>query len=122
HRLRYRRRKAQWGRDSIPGIDLAHGHREKADFAIREVRPKRVERFIVDVTLSHQRHAFGPVQRRAFARRENPGIAPSDEQIQLGSWNVQLPRVVEMELDAEGASIQLRCANLDEFAKVRLNA
>ena len=72
--------------------------------------------------LREQGDVFGPVEGGGFARGVDAGLAPGGEQVELLGRDVELARVVEVVLDAEGAAVELRSADLDELADFGLDA
>jgi len=116
-----------WGetkgcRYPVPGVDLADGYGEECELARREMLGYVPVVLIFNGALGKQCYPLGPLESGGFARRVNAGFAPGCEEVELLCGDVDFAGVVEMVLDAEGASVELGSANLDEFAELRFDA
>src|SRR3954471_24907123 len=65
---------------------------------------------------------FSPAECSGFSVTVYARFAPGGQQVQLGCRDVQLARIVEMVLNAESATVDLRCTDLQQLDEVGLNA
>src|SRR3569833_1030206 len=79
-------------------------------------------RVVVDVMLSYKRDMLGPVECSGFSITVDARFAPGGEKVELGCGNVELASVIQMILNAESATVDLRCTDLQQFDEFGLYA
>src|SRR5580704_19678774 len=90
-------------------------------FHLNDARKLKVPAEKLDL-LAAWREAGVYSEREAAALGVHARLAPCRQQVQLLRGHLQLTGVVEVKLDAERAAVDLRRANLDQLAQLRLNA
>ena len=72
--------------------------------------------------LAHQRHRISPGQCRALPRRKLRRLAPDHHEVEFIDGNAETLAQQNMMLHAEGAAIDLRRAQLDQFEQLLVDA
>ena len=72
------------------------------------------------MALRYQSDGFDPAQRRALAFAVNRGLAPGVQQVHALVGFAELARVARVHSEAIGATVDLRSADLDQFAQLRI--
>ena len=113
--LWYRGSEAVGHRDSIPRIDGSDSCGEECKLAPDKLLARILVTVVCYAVGCYVSQRFGPCERCSFSRGEDIGFAPYGEDIQFCLGETELVRGVEMVLDAEGAAVDLRRSNLDQF-------
>ena len=98
----------------VPAVDRHDGQRQVHQFLFAELRPRLLVHFIGDVPLCDERHGLGPRKRRSLALRVEGRLAPSVEQVEPLLGLARGPQVLRVHVEAVGAAVDLRHAEIQE--------
>jgi hypothetical protein len=116
-----RRKQAAADRETIPPVDHVDHQRQLHLLLLGEFRDERVIYILRRPRGGYQSHRIGPCQRRALARRIDRCVMPRAQQIDALLGLAGLARVGGVHVEAIGAAVDLRGADLDQFEQAMLD-
>lgn len=103
------------GAQPVPGIDGGDRRAEEDQLVLVEVPAHRLVGLVGHAAVGEPRQRLSPGKGGAFLLREDAGLAPGRDQVELFLRQAEPPRDVEMDLQAEGAVVDLRDPELHQF-------
>src|SRR6202162_2763584 len=107
--------------DGVPGVDGHDEADQRGDLRRAELRGHILVRLVGDVRVGQPRDRLGERQRGALARREVRGLRPGGEPVDTLLGLPDRARVLGMHVDAIGAAVELRGADPDQLAELRVD-
>jgi hypothetical protein len=108
--------------DGVPGVDGDDEADQRRDLLRAELRGHVLVSLIGNVRIGQARHGLGERQRRALARGEVRGLAPGGQAVDALLALADRARVLGVHVDAVGTAVELRGADPDQLAELRVDA
>src|SRR5580765_546950 len=115
-----RRLQAEADAEAVPRIHAGDGQGQIDQSLVVELFAHLGVHVVRRLRLRQQGQRFGPGQCGAFARIVESGFAPDAEAVQALLAFARRARFAQMQVDAVGAAVDLRDADLDEQAQLRI--
>ena len=107
--------------EPIRGIDETNHEGQLHDLLFGEMWFERSVVLIRGMCRGDERQGLGPAQGRALALGVQRGLTPAVQEVDALLGLSMGAGTAGVEVDAEGAAIELGCADLDELAEARLS-
>ena len=117
---RRHRRRAETDRHSVVGIHQADRDRQVGELLLVECRGRRLVRAVRNTVVAEPRHGFRPGERRLFLLAEDlASLTPGGDEDEMLDRQSGLEEIARMRVDAIGAPVDLRDAQVHEIDQPR---
>ena len=101
-------------RDAVPGVHRDRGEHDGGQHVVVEARRGARPHVVGDALGPEERDGLREAQRRLLVDREEGRVAPGRQRVQLALVDAGRPRLRVVHLQAVGAAVQLRDADVDQ--------